>query len=64
MAKLAQEIEVLHVARTHLEAVDVRKHRLNLRDLHHLRDDQQAGLVGHLAQQLQPVKPHALKAVR
>ena len=63
VAKLAQQVEVLHVARAHLEEVDVGDHGLDLRDLHHLGDDQQAGLVGDLAQQLQPLDPHALEAV-
>jgi hypothetical protein len=63
VAKLAQQVEVLHVARAHLEEVDVGDHGLDLRDLHHLGDDQQAGLVGDLAQQLQPLDAHALEAV-
>ena len=38
LAQLAQQVEVLHVARAHLEAVDVGQHGLDLRDLHDLAD--------------------------
>ena len=64
VAELAQQVEVLHVARADLEAVDVGQHEFDLRDLHDLGDDQQAGLVGDLAQQLQAFDAHALEAVR
>ena len=36
VAELAQQVEVLHVARADLEAVDVGQHQLDLRDLHDL----------------------------
>ena len=61
MAELAQQIEVLHVARADLEAVDVRDHRLDLRDLHHLRDDQQTCLIRDFAQQLEAFEAHPWK---
>ena len=63
MAELAQQVEVLHVARAHLEAVDVLQHGFDLRDFHYFGDDQKAGLVGDLAQQLEAFHAHALKAV-
>ena len=64
MPQLAQQIKVLHIPRTDLEAIDIRQHQLNLRDLHHLGNHQQPKLIGHLAQQLQPFQPHALEAIR
>src|SRR6185312_9398995 len=62
--ELAEQVEVLHVARTDLEAVDVREHDLDLRDLHDLGDDEQAVFIGSLAHDLQPFNAHALEAVR
>ena len=63
VAEFAQQVEVLHVARADLEAVDVREHHLDLRDLHDLGDDEQARLVAGLAQELQAFDAHALEAV-
>ena len=60
----AQQVEVLHVARADLEAVDIRKHDLDLRDLHDLGDDEQAVFVGRFAHDLQAFDAHALEAVR
>ena len=40
-AEFAKQVEVLHVARAHLEAIDIGQHRLDLRDLHDFADDQQ-----------------------
>ncbi len=42
-SKLTQQVEVLHVARAYLKNVHIREHEVDLRDLHHLADDQQAG---------------------
>ena len=52
LAEFAQQVEVLHVARAHLEQVDIRKHRLDLRDLHDFADDEQAVGFGGFAHQL------------
>ena len=51
LAQFAQQIEVLHVARAHLQDVGVLRHQRNLRLVHHLADHQQAVAVGGLAQQ-------------
>src|SRR6185437_7720327 len=48
VAELAEQVEVLHVARTDLEAVDIGEHDLDLRDLHNLSDDEQAVFIGSL----------------
>ncbi len=63
-AKLPQQVEVLHVARAHLETVHIGQHRLNLRDLHHLANHQQARLIGSLTHDLQPGNAHSLERVR
>ena len=42
IAQLAQQIEVLHIARADLEEIDVGQHRLDLRNLHDLADPEQA----------------------
>ena len=63
-AQFAQQIEVLHIARAHLEDVDVRQHQPDLRDLHDLADHQHVELIAGLAQQLQSFFAHALKRIR
>ena len=62
-AKFAQQIEVLHVARAHLQDVDIRQHQRDLRDRHHLADGQHFELVGNLSQQLQPFLSQPLKRI-
>ena len=52
LAQFAQQGEVLHVARAHLQDIGVLRHQRNLRLVHHLADHQQAVAVGRLAQQL------------
>ena len=63
VAELAEEVEVLHVARADLEAVDVGEHGLDLGDLHDFGDDEEAGLVGDFAEELEAFEAHALEAV-
>ena len=63
VAELAQQVEVLHVARAHLEEVDVGHHQLDLGDLHDLADDEQAVRVAGFAQQLEGVEAEALEGV-
>ena len=38
LTQLAQQVEVLHVARPHLETIHIGQHGLDLRDLHHLAE--------------------------
>src|SRR5208282_3113673 len=64
LAQFAQQIEVLHVARAHLEDVHIRQHQLNLRDLHHFTDHQQMETIARLAQQFQRVEAESLKRIR
>ena len=61
LAQLAQQIEVLHVARAHLKDVNVRQHEPDLRDFHDLADHQQVEMIAGLAQQFQAFFAHALK---
>ena len=62
-AELAQQVEVLHIARADLEEIDVGQHQLDLGDLHDLADDEQAGGVAGFAQQLEGIEAHALEGV-
>ncbi len=62
-AEFAQQVEVLHVARAHLEAIDVGQHQLDLGNLHDLADDEQAGCVTDFAQQLEAGESHALEGI-
>ena len=62
--KLAQQVEVLHVPRAHLKAIDVRQHRFDLRDLHDLADHQKTVCPCRIVHQLQPWNPHALEGIR
>ena len=64
LAQFAQQIEVLHIARPHLEAIRVRQHRLNLRNLHHLADREQTIFLGRFVHQLQTWNAEALEGVR
>src|SRR5579864_1964108 len=61
LAELAQQIEVLHVARADLQDVDVRHHLLDLRNLHDLADHQQIELVSGFTEQFESLEPKALK---
>src|SRR6267143_1327128 len=61
LAQFAQQVEVLHVARAHLEDIDIRQHQLDLGNLHDLADHQQFETVARLAQQLQALKTESLK---
>ena len=63
LAQFAQQVEVLHVARAHLEDVDVGQHELDLRNLHDLADHHQPVAVAGFAQQLQRVQTESLKGV-
>src|SRR5258708_38701147 len=56
LAEFAQQIEVLHVARTDLEEVNVGHHDRNLRNLHDFADHQQIEAVAGFAQQFQSVE--------
>ena len=61
LAQFAQQIEVLHVARAHLEDVHIRQHQLDLRNLHDLADHQQFEMIARFAQQFQGVNAESLK---
>src|SRR5208337_215075 len=63
LAQFAQQVEVLHVARTHLEDVDVGQHQLDLRNLHDFADHHQPVAVAGFTQQLQRLQPKTLKGV-
>ena len=52
-AQFAQQIEILHVARAHLQNVHVVEHQRDLRNLHHFTDRQQLVLISRGAQQFE-----------
>src|SRR6201992_185137 len=62
-ANLAQQIEVLHIARTHLENVNVGKHEIDLRNFHDLADNQQSRSIPHFPEQLETLQSEALERV-
>ena len=64
VAELAQQREVLHVARADLEDVGVLLDQLDLAEVHDLGDQLQVVAVGGVAQQPQPFFAQALEAVR
>ena len=64
LAQFAQQIEILHVARAHLEDVNVGQHQRDLRNLHDLADHQQIEMLAGLAQKLEPFLPHSLERIR
>ena len=61
--EFAQQVVVLHVARAHLQDVDVVGEQRDLGLIHHFAHQQQMVAVGRFAQQLQALFAHALKAV-
>ena len=63
LAELAQQIEVLHVARADLEEVGVGEHGLDLRDLHDLADGEQAVRACGFVHELEAGDAEALKCV-
>ena len=63
-AQLAQQIEILHIARAHLQDVGVRVEQRDLRVVHHLAHHQQAPPVRGRPHELKPGFAHALKTVR
>ena len=63
LAELAQQVEVLHVARAYLEAIDEGQHGLDLRDLHDLADGEQAMGIGGFAHELEAGNAEALEGV-
>ncbi len=63
LAKLAQQIEILHVTGANLEAIDERQHRLDLRNLHHFADHKQSVRIRRFAHELQSRNAHALEGV-
>src|SRR5271156_4656458 len=50
LAQYAQQIEVLHVARAHLQDVDVGQHRLDLGNLHDFADHQEFETIARFTQ--------------
>ena len=62
--QFAQQIEILHVARAHLQNVRVCREQRDLGGIHHFADDQQAAPVGRFAHHLQALFAQPLKAVR
>ncbi len=63
LAQFTQQIEILHIARAHLQNIHVGQHRLNLRDLHHFADHEQSEAVAGFAQQFQSVQPQSLERI-
>src|SRR5258708_5683683 len=55
---------VLHVARAHLEYINVSAHHLDLRGIHHFADDEEAEFVGSFAHQLQALFAHTLERIQ
>ena len=64
MTQLAQQREVLHVARADLQNVGVALHQLELADVHDLRHQLQIVAVGRAAQHAQAFFAEPLEAVR
>src|SRR5713226_5336808 len=64
LAQFTQQIEVLHIARAHLEDVDIRQHQLDLGNFHDLADHEQFETVARFAQQFQALKAESLKRIR
>ncbi len=63
LAEVLQEVEVLHVARADLVAVDVAAHHLDVARVHDLADHGQAALVGGRAHPTQRLLSMALEGV-
>ena len=64
LAEFAEQVEVLHVARAHLETIHKRQHGLDLGDFHDLADGGQAVGAGGFAHELEAGNAEALKGVR
>ena len=63
LAQLTQQVEVLHVARAHLEAVDEWHHGFDLRNLHDFADHGEAVGGCSFAHHLKAGNAEALEAV-
>ena len=63
LPELAQQVVVLHVARAHLQDVDVVGEQRDLGLIHHLAHQQQLVRVGRLAQHFEAFFTHALETV-
>src|ERR1035437_4382471 len=64
LAELAQQVEVLHIARAHLHDVGILREQRNLRLVHHFADYQQAVAVGGGAEHLKTLGAEALELIR
>ena len=64
LPQLAQQIKVLHVARSYLQNIHIGQHHRNLRNLHHLTDYEKFEFLSRLAHQLQRVFSVPLKRIR
>ncbi len=63
-SQFAQQIEILHIPRAHLQNVHVRQHHFDLRNFHHLADHQQVELVSGFAQKFKRFESQSLKRIR
>src|SRR5207248_1294639 len=61
LTEFTKQIEILHVARSHLQNVNIRQHERDLRNRHDLADHQQLVLVSALAQQRERLLAETLK---
>ena len=59
-----EEREVLHVASANLKHVGELGHHINLRRLHHLRDDGETRALPRLREEAEPIKTEPLEGVR
>src|SRR5439155_11402060 len=64
LAQLAQQVEVLHIARAHLENVRIGGQQRDLSLVHHFADDQQAVAVRRRSNEPQTFFTEALEAIR
>jgi hypothetical protein len=64
LAEFAKQVEILHIARAYLEAVDVRQHGLDLRDFHDFAHDCKTVSTRRFAHQFEPGNAESLKGIR
>ena len=64
VTKLAQQIEVLHIARAHLQHISIFRYGLDLLDRHDFRYDSQSVPIRRMSKQFQAINAQALIGIR